>query len=181
MESPRCVTFCVYGADSILTSPEADTLAGCAEAQPAVLAHTVRHLPIVVRSIGTTVPYLLPMILSVTVLGNSGGMSPGTVGKKIAEYLEGGRTVAAGQQAGKLVELPSPEGGTVAYYADSAGLRPGRWALGKVGDVDPAAAERAAYLTPVPGGVGPMTIACLLQNAVTCARYRRSDPLFAPA
>jgi methylenetetrahydrofolate dehydrogenase (NADP+)/methenyltetrahydrofolate cyclohydrolase len=41
---------------------------------------------------------------------------------------------------------------------------------GLVGDVDPAAAEVAGWLTPVPGGVGPMTIACLLENAVICAR-----------
>jgi methylenetetrahydrofolate dehydrogenase (NADP+)/methenyltetrahydrofolate cyclohydrolase len=44
---------------------------------------------------------------------------------------------------------------------------------GVVGDVDPAAAEVARYVTPVPGGVGPMTIACLLENAVRCARARR--------
>src|SRR4051794_5675876 len=44
---------------------------------------------------------------------------------------------------------------------------------GLVGDVDPGAAEVAAFLTPVPGGVGPMTIALLLANAVRCARYRR--------
>ena len=44
---------------------------------------------------------------------------------------------------------------------------------GLVGDVDPGAVEIAAFMTPVPGGVGPMTIACLLQNAVRCARYRR--------
>ena len=44
---------------------------------------------------------------------------------------------------------------------------------GLVGDVDPGAAEVAVYITPVPGGVGPMTIACLLENAVRCARLRR--------
>jgi methylenetetrahydrofolate dehydrogenase (NADP+)/methenyltetrahydrofolate cyclohydrolase len=44
---------------------------------------------------------------------------------------------------------------------------------GIVGDVDRGAAEVAGFLTPVPGGVGPMTIACLLENAVRCARYRR--------
>jgi methylenetetrahydrofolate dehydrogenase (NADP+)/methenyltetrahydrofolate cyclohydrolase len=44
---------------------------------------------------------------------------------------------------------------------------------GLVGDVDPAAAERAALITPVPGGVGPMTIAMLLRNTVRAARYRR--------
>ena len=41
------------------------------------------------------------------------------------------------------------------------------------GDVDPAVAEVAGLLTPVPGGVGPMTIALLLANAVRAARYRR--------
>ena len=50
-----------------------------------------------------------------------------------------------------------------------------RTEAGLVGDVDPGALERAAYMTPVPGGVGPMTIACLLQNAVRCARYRRAE------
>jgi methylenetetrahydrofolate dehydrogenase (NADP+)/methenyltetrahydrofolate cyclohydrolase len=44
---------------------------------------------------------------------------------------------------------------------------------GLVGDVDPDAAAQAAFLTPVPGGVGPMTIAMLLQNTVRAARYRR--------
>jgi methylenetetrahydrofolate dehydrogenase (NADP+)/methenyltetrahydrofolate cyclohydrolase len=44
---------------------------------------------------------------------------------------------------------------------------------GLVGDVDPGAAERAAFITPVPGGVGPMTIAMLLRNTVRAARYRR--------
>ena len=46
---------------------------------------------------------------------------------------------------------------------------------GIVGDVDPGAAQVAGFLTPVPGGVGPMTIACLLENAVRCARYRRKE------
>jgi methylenetetrahydrofolate dehydrogenase (NADP+) / methenyltetrahydrofolate cyclohydrolase len=41
------------------------------------------------------------------------------------------------------------------------------------GDVDPAAAERAGLITPVPGGVGPMTIAMLLKSTVKAARYRR--------
>ena len=43
-----------------------------------------------------------------------------------------------------------------------------------LGDVDPGALERAAYMTPVPGGVGPMTIAMVLQNAVTAASLRRT-------
>jgi methylenetetrahydrofolate dehydrogenase (NADP+)/methenyltetrahydrofolate cyclohydrolase len=38
-----------------------------------------------------------------------------------------------------------------------------------VGDVDPAAADVAGYLSPVPGGVGPMTRAMLLKNVVDAA------------
>jgi methylenetetrahydrofolate dehydrogenase (NADP+)/methenyltetrahydrofolate cyclohydrolase len=49
---------------------------------------------------------------------------------------------------------------------------------GIVGDVDAGAEDVAAYLTPVPGGVGPMTIACLLRNAVRCARYRRGELVY---
>jgi methylenetetrahydrofolate dehydrogenase (NADP+) / methenyltetrahydrofolate cyclohydrolase len=44
---------------------------------------------------------------------------------------------------------------------------------GLVGDVDPAVAEVAGLLTPVPGGVGPMTIAMLLRNTLTAALERR--------
>jgi methylenetetrahydrofolate dehydrogenase (NADP+) / methenyltetrahydrofolate cyclohydrolase len=43
---------------------------------------------------------------------------------------------------------------------------------GLVGDVEGDVAEVVAFLTPVPGGVGPMTIAALLGNAVQAARYR---------
>jgi len=49
-----------------------------------------------------------------------------------------------------------------------AGAEAGKTRL--VGDVDFAAASAlAGYITPVPGGVGPMTIACLLRNTVTAA------------
>jgi methylenetetrahydrofolate dehydrogenase (NADP+) / methenyltetrahydrofolate cyclohydrolase len=50
---------------------------------------------------------------------------------------------------------------------------------GIVGDVDPDAAKRAAFLTPVPGGVGPMTIAMLLQSTVRAAKFRRGLLAFA--
>jgi methylenetetrahydrofolate dehydrogenase (NADP+) / methenyltetrahydrofolate cyclohydrolase len=46
-----------------------------------------------------------------------------------------------------------------------------------VGDVDFAAVRQvAAAITPVPGGVGPMTIACLLRNTVLAACRRRGLP-----
>ena len=41
------------------------------------------------------------------------------------------------------------------------------------GDVDfDTVAPEAAFITPVPGGVGPMTIACLMENTLECARAR---------
>ena len=40
------------------------------------------------------------------------------------------------------------------------------------GDVDPAVAEKASFFTPVPGGVGPMTIAMLMYNVVQAAERR---------
>jgi methylenetetrahydrofolate dehydrogenase (NADP+) / methenyltetrahydrofolate cyclohydrolase len=46
------------------------------------------------------------------------------------------------------------------------------------GDVEADVANVAAHLTPVPGGVGPMTIAALLGNAVRAARYRRGKLAF---
>jgi methylenetetrahydrofolate dehydrogenase (NADP+)/methenyltetrahydrofolate cyclohydrolase len=44
-----------------------------------------------------------------------------------------------------------------------------------VGDVDfEVAKERAGWITPVPGGVGPMTVAMLLRNTMTAYRVHRS-------
>jgi methylenetetrahydrofolate dehydrogenase (NADP+)/methenyltetrahydrofolate cyclohydrolase len=46
------------------------------------------------------------------------------------------------------------------------------------GDVDfESAVQVAGTITPVPGGVGPMTIACLLRNTVSAARAQHGvDP-----
>lgn len=48
-----------------------------------------------------------------------------------------------------------------------------RTGAGLVGDVDDGAAEVAGHITPVPGGVGPLTVALLLENTVRAAKYRR--------
>jgi methylenetetrahydrofolate dehydrogenase (NADP+)/methenyltetrahydrofolate cyclohydrolase len=42
-----------------------------------------------------------------------------------------------------------------------------------VGDIDPKAYELAGAYTPVPGGVGPLTIAMLMANTVRAAKMRR--------
>lgn len=45
-----------------------------------------------------------------------------------------------------------------------------------LGDVDfPACSERAAWITPVPGGVGPMTIASLLENTLEAAQLHGAE------
>ena len=44
-----------------------------------------------------------------------------------------------------------------------------------VGDVRPEVAEIAGAITPVPGGVGPLTIAMLMSNAVKAAKMRRGS------
>jgi methylenetetrahydrofolate dehydrogenase (NADP+) / methenyltetrahydrofolate cyclohydrolase len=47
-----------------------------------------------------------------------------------------------------------------------------------VGDVHPQVAEVAGAITPVPGGVGPLTIAMLMANTVRAAKLRRAGPGF---
>lgn len=75
--------------------------------------------------------------------------------------------VVAVGQAGLISPEMVKEGATVI----DVGMN--RTPDGLTGDVDPAASERAGLITPVPGGVGPMTIASLLRNTVTAARRRR--------
>jgi methylenetetrahydrofolate dehydrogenase (NADP+)/methenyltetrahydrofolate cyclohydrolase len=48
------------------------------------------------------------------------------------------------------------------------------------GDVHPEAIHRAGALTPVPGGVGPMTITMLMSNTVKAARLRRASAIAHP-
>ena len=80
--------------------------------------------------------------------------------------------VAAGKQNAVTAEMVKP-GATV---IDVGVNRIGFTASGKaklVGDVDfEAVKEVAAKITPVPGGVGPMTITMLLKNTVRAARLR---------
>jgi methylenetetrahydrofolate dehydrogenase (NADP+)/methenyltetrahydrofolate cyclohydrolase len=50
-----------------------------------------------------------------------------------------------------------------------------------IGDVHPEVAEVAGALTPVPGGVGPLTIAMLMANTVKAAKMRRGHTVKLPA
>ena len=51
-----------------------------------------------------------------------------------------------------------------------------RTEAGIVGDVDPGVAEVARWMTPMPGGTGPMTIACLMENTLTAGRLQGAFP-----
>ncbi|MFH1178438.1 MAG: bifunctional 5,10-methylenetetrahydrofolate dehydrogenase/5,10-methenyltetrahydrofolate cyclohydrolase [bacterium] len=46
-----------------------------------------------------------------------------------------------------------------------------------VGDADPACAEICSIFTPVPGGIGPLAVACLFENVVTLAEQKNSSIL----
>jgi len=111
--------------------------------------------------------HLPPMIVSVTPLGDSSGtMSPSEVGRRIADYLEGVGLAKPGRRPGRTIELPSLTGdGTVAYYADSTGIRPGRWIGNRAGDVDPQ--QLAALLSGVDPDTGEP-----LESALNSARGR---------
>jgi methylenetetrahydrofolate dehydrogenase (NADP+) / methenyltetrahydrofolate cyclohydrolase len=84
-----------------------------------------------------------------------------------AQTREADILVVAVGQAGVIRPDHVREGATVIDVGMNRGED------GVVGDVDPAVADRAGLITPVPGGVGPMTIAMLLRSAVRAARYRR--------
>ncbi|MFW6066698.1 MAG: bifunctional methylenetetrahydrofolate dehydrogenase/methenyltetrahydrofolate cyclohydrolase FolD [Myxococcota bacterium] len=114
------------------------------------------------------------------------------VGKPISfMLLERHATVTiAHSRTGQLDELVR-ESDIVVAAVGRAGLIRGEWIKpgavvidvgmnrlddGKLaGDVDyEGARERAGWITPVPGGVGPMTIAMLLDNTVTAADHREA-------
>ncbi|HEY3894204.1 MAG TPA: bifunctional methylenetetrahydrofolate dehydrogenase/methenyltetrahydrofolate cyclohydrolase [Pseudonocardiaceae bacterium] len=70
--------------------------------------------------------------------------------------------VAAGRPGLVTAEMVAPGAAVV-----DVGIS--RTEAGLIGDVDPAVAEIAGYLAPVPGGVGPMTRAMLLANVIEAA------------
>jgi methylenetetrahydrofolate dehydrogenase (NADP+) / methenyltetrahydrofolate cyclohydrolase len=85
--------------------------------------------------------------------------------------------VAASDRPRPVVAAGSAEfvrGGWIKPGACVIDVGMNRGADGKLkGDVEfAAAAERAAAITPVPGGVGPMTIAMLLHNTLRAAELR---------
>ena len=109
------------------------------------LAGVVRHGDIVVAAIGRAA------------LVESGWVRPG------ATVVDVGinRITDAAEAARMFANFPAK----LAQFRDKGSVL--------VGDVHPAVAEVAGAITPVPGGVGPLTIAMLMSNTVKAARLRR--------
>ncbi|MBS1811569.1 MAG: bifunctional 5,10-methylenetetrahydrofolate dehydrogenase/5,10-methenyltetrahydrofolate cyclohydrolase [Acidobacteria bacterium] len=78
------------------------------------------------------------------------------VGMNSASTEKEVRTIFSDEEIPKRLEIIGKRGSTL------------------VGDVEPRSViERASYFTPVPGGVGPLTIAMLMQNTLKAAEQRR--------
>ena len=109
------------------------------------------------------------------------------VGRPLAlEFLLAGATITVCHRFTRDLQAQVESADILAVAVGKAGLIPGEWVKpGAVvfdigitrlddgsltGDIGfDAAAERAAWITPVPGGVGPMTVAMLLYNTLTAA------------
>jgi len=109
------------------------------------------------------------------------------VGRPMAlELLLAGATVTCCHRFTRELEAHVRRAEILVVAAGKPGLVPGGWIRdgatvidvgihrsdkGLVGDVDfEAARQRASWITPVPGGVGPMTVATLLQNTLYAAQ-----------
>ncbi len=126
--------------------------------------------------------------LRATVVGASN-----IVGRPMAlELLLAGATVTVCHTGTRDLRSEVERADVVVAAVGKAGTIPGEWirpgaavfdvginrtAAGKlVGDVEyESAAQRAGWITPVPGGVGPMTIAMLLSNVVVAALSRAGN------
>ena len=92
-----------------------------------------------------------------------------------AEFVKPGATVV--DVGTTRVERPGDGRAAVPAGLEAARRRSSDAARWSLGDVHPAVEEVAGALTPVPGGVGPLTIAMLLKNTLTAAQLSGTDRL----
>jgi methylenetetrahydrofolate dehydrogenase (NADP+) / methenyltetrahydrofolate cyclohydrolase len=143
----------VLGRSDIVGKPMALLLMH-ANATVTVCHSKTRNLPEVVRRAD----------IVVAAMGRSGMVAPDYI-KPGATVIDVGinRVADAAQAENFFANFP---GRLAAFRAKGAVL---------VGDVHPDVAGVAGALTPVPGGVGPLTIAMLMSNTVKAARLRRGS------
>jgi len=141
----------VVGRSEIVGKPMALLLLQ-ANATVTICHSKTRDLPAVVRSAD----------LVVAAMGRAAMVQPGWI-RPGATVIDVGTTrVTDPAEAARIF---------AAYPERLEKFREKGWAI--VGDVHPTAAEIAGAITPVPGGVGPLTIAMLMSNTVKAARLRR--------
>lgn len=130
-----------------------------------------QHVVIVGR--GTTVGRPLAMLLSLKEeFGNATVTQCHTGTKDLASFTRQADILVAAVGQTHMITPDMVKGGAAVV---DVGIS--RGADGIAGDVAPEVAEVAGWLSPVPGGVGPMTIAMLLSNAVSAAERRASASL----
>jgi methylenetetrahydrofolate dehydrogenase (NADP+)/methenyltetrahydrofolate cyclohydrolase len=164
----------VLGVDGTLTSPLPCTPAGVIElAQRYGVEFSGRHVVVIGR--GLTVGRPLGLLLTRKGIDSTVTLTHSRTDDLAAEVRRADIVVAA-VGVPHLVKPDWIKPG--AAVLDVGVTRVGMTDSGKAklaGDVDPAVAEVAGYLSPNPGGVGPMTRAMLLQNVVLAAE--RTDSL----
>jgi len=158
----------VLGVDGILTSPLPCTPAGVVElAQRYGVEFSGRHVVVIGR--GLTVGRPLGLLLTRKGIDSTVTLTHSRTDDLAAEVRRADIVVAA-VGVPHLVKADWIKPG--AAVLDVGVTRVGMTESGKAklaGDVDPGVAEVAGYLSPNPGGVGPMTRAMLLQNVVLAA------------
>ena len=158
----------VLGVDGILTSPLPCTPAGIVElAQRYGVEFSGRHVVVIGR--GLTVGRPLGLLLTRKGIDSTVTLTHSRTDDLAAEVRRADIVIAA-VGVPHLVKPDWVKPG--AAVLDVGVTRVGMTASGKAklaGDVDPAVAEVAGFLSPNPGGVGPMTRAMLLQNVVLAA------------
>ena len=84
------------------------------------------------------------------------------------EFMKNADVIISGMGKGKYITADLIKEGAIlvdAGTSESGG--------GVVGDIDLDSVEgKAGYVSPVPGGVGPVTVAMLLQNVLTVAKHK---------
>jgi methylenetetrahydrofolate dehydrogenase (NADP+)/methenyltetrahydrofolate cyclohydrolase len=158
----------VLGVDGIITSPLPCTPAGVIElAQRYGVEFPGREVVVIGR--GLTVGRPLGLLLTRKGVDATVTLTHSRT-DDLASHVRRADIVIAAVGVPHLVKPDWIKPG--AAVLDVGVSRVGMAASGKAilsGDVDPAVAEVAGYLSPVPRGVGPMTVAMLLQNVVLAA------------
>lgn len=91
--------------------------------------------------------------------------------KDVASYTKQADIVCVGVGKANLITSEMVKEGAIIVDIGINRLEDGRL----VGDVASDVANKSSYFTPVPGGVGPMTISALMQNTIQAAKNRKGS------